>query len=129
MKRFPWNVVLAAFVATGLITLLPLPSEAQTDGNLLRGLTKMNFVIEKLSDNSTTCGVTENLVRNAVRYPASSAKFQLVDPADPSVDAVLYIKVSTLFFRTGDLRASVVALKPRHSRTSLYIFRVARLQQ
>jgi hypothetical protein len=45
-----------------------------------------------LDSNSQGCGITEDKIRDAMLYPLSSAKFQIVDDAFSAID----INVSTL---------------------------------
>jgi hypothetical protein len=54
---------------------------AQVFDPVLRGLTKLNLVIEQLNEDSQFCGITKPLIEKAFMYPASAAKFQMVSDA------------------------------------------------
>lgn len=107
---FPFGFI---FVFFGMIG----PSAAQTDDNLLRGFSKIKLLVESLDSNSTTCGLTRDIIRNAVRYPASSAKFQLTEPdtklqiKGPRTDGTLYINVLSLFFKSTGLYVSRILVE------------------
>ena len=79
MKKLLSTVVLVASIASALVMSLSLQAEAQTRQHALRGLAKIEILIEDLDSNSLECGLTKDVIRNAVLYPTSSAKFQVVD--------------------------------------------------
>ena len=59
----------------------------------LKGMTQIHLLIETLTDDAKACGITEELIRDAFMYPASSSRLQITsDPASPT----FYIQVSTL---------------------------------
>ena len=81
--------------ATALTLSFSLQAEAQMPSNALRGLSQIHLVIEPLNGNDITCGLTEEAIRAAVLFPASSARFQITNPFVPTV---LYVQTTTLFF-------------------------------
>jgi hypothetical protein len=60
-----------------------------------------------LAEESTACGLTKDLIRNAVLYPASSAKFQIADTAH----STLYVNVTSHFFKSTDLCVTNISVK------------------
>jgi hypothetical protein len=104
MKKLVSVAALATSIASALVVSLSLQAEARNDYPL-RGLSHIKLLIVNAGD-AATCGVTKDLVRNAVRNPASSAKFQLTDagtaPGDSAL-GTLYIRTETIFFRPQKL--------------------------
>jgi hypothetical protein len=80
------------YVITCLMSL-SLHSEAQTHGNALRGLVKIQILIEDLNNSSLECGLTEALIRNAVLYPISAASIVVTEFAP----VALYVNANSLF--------------------------------
>jgi hypothetical protein len=56
-------------------------------------------VIEKLDADSINYGISNEIIRHAVLYPASSAKFQISDSAHTN----LYVNIDSLVFKSADL--------------------------
>jgi len=52
---------------------LTLPSEGQTVGNALSGLSKISILIEPVNHASKECGLSEKGIHDAVLYPLSFA--------------------------------------------------------
>jgi hypothetical protein len=111
MKK-PLSVARPALIAGALVMTLSLQAAARNDYPL-RGLSRIRLLIVNAGD-ATTCGVTKDLVRNAVRNPASSAKFQLTDSGTAPGDAALgtlYIRTETVFFKPQKLCVTHTSLE------------------
>jgi hypothetical protein len=65
----------------------------------LTGVTKIELLIEDLDANNKACGITEEIIRDAFMYPASSSRLQIArdDPSAP----FFYIQVTTLHSNVG----------------------------
>jgi hypothetical protein len=63
----PWFLVLVA----AAVIVLCNQGHAQTREHLLRGLSEVGLLVEKLSSGAKPCGVTEEAIRAAVMYPLS----------------------------------------------------------
>jgi hypothetical protein len=74
-------------------TLIANQSQAQTPSHLLRGLSQVQVVIEKLHGGSKECGLTEASIRDAIMYPLSSSRVEVVRNSD----VAFYVKVNTLY--------------------------------
>jgi hypothetical protein len=78
---------------------------ADSPDNLLRGPSQIKLSVEFLDQTRKIAGI-----RDAVRYPASSAKFQIMGSDDPtlitSIRPTLYINVGSLFFKSDDMCVS-----------------------
>jgi hypothetical protein len=98
MKKIVSVVALAVFLTSTLDMLFSSQAEAQTYDHLLRGLTQIKLLIESLNEDSSTCGLTQDLIRGAVRYPASSAKFEIITDTRHSV--TLYVNVRSAFLKS-----------------------------
>lgn len=70
MKRW-----LLTFALLALLSLLPFPGQAQTTSGVLRDIREFMFLLEDLSQDAETCGVTQEGIRQAVVAPAGSAPF------------------------------------------------------
>ncbi len=79
---------------------LSVQAAAQTLGNALRDLPKIQLTIEDLDDNSIKCGLTADLIRSAVLYPTSSAKFQITNDLTPEA---LYVNTLSHFYESSQL--------------------------
>jgi hypothetical protein len=87
---------LVVFVAAAAM-LLPNQGHTQTKRQLLRGLSKIDLLVEELGSRAKDCGLTEAAVRAAIMYPLSAANIQ-VDPAVNS-DATLYVNIGTIYLK------------------------------
>ena len=84
----------------GAITILiSQQCAAQTQNNLLRGLSAVELLIEDLNSSSTDCGLTESAVRASVMYPLSSSKIRVNSPSD----VALYVNISSLYIRAEQI--------------------------
>jgi len=61
----------------------------------LRGLNKINFWAAPLDKSNERCGITESSLRQTFMYPASSAKFNVID--SPIADGYFTVFVTTDF--------------------------------
>src|SRR5262249_13028668 len=66
--------------------------EAQTIGHALRGLSRISIMVERVDHDGKACGLTEDVIRNAVLYPLSSAIQVLNAPY-----TTLYVNTSSYF--------------------------------
>lgn len=89
--------------AAALFALLAIAPEAgaQTIDNSLRGVTKLDVLVEQLDGDSAACGITESGLERAVDRGAKGAGFTL-----DGYDYTLYVRVNTLP-RNGDCFSSV----------------------
>jgi hypothetical protein len=87
---------LLPFVIGGAaLSVIPLVVRAQTDGKVLRGITKVRVIIEDLSDDATKCGFDKDSILRAALFPLSSSHLQVV--SGRGTDAfVLYLNVNAL---------------------------------
>jgi hypothetical protein len=70
-------------------------SQSQTDNHLLKGANDFKLIIDVTgNDASKACGVTHDIVRYEIMYPASSARFRL--PADRTTSLRLVVALHTL---------------------------------
>ena len=74
-----------------LLCLATTTAHAQSPG--LSGLKEIHLLIEGLSKDAEACGITQQLIRDAFMYPASGAKFNVVDT---TAAPTFYIQISTL---------------------------------
>ena len=113
MPRFIAFVSVLLFVSVlslaGLITFVNLQVDAQTLDHKLRGFNRFQLLIEDLDSDTISCGVTNELIRNAARYPASAAKFSLTEKLDVMIPT-LYVKTQSFHFR-GDNCVTYVLLR------------------
>jgi hypothetical protein len=96
-----------AVIAATAAMLIADQSQAQTTDNLLRGLSKIKLVIERLEADDRVCGLTEEALRAAAMFPLSSAKVE-VTPAAP---AYLYVNLLTLYLAPVDLCVSNIQMQ------------------
>src|SRR5262249_10833659 len=82
----------AAMVATAT-ALMCSQGYAQTPHHVLRGLSKIDLVVEELDSGAKQCGLSERAIRDAVMYPLSSTELAL----DSSSHEVLYINIQTIY--------------------------------
>jgi hypothetical protein len=79
------------FVASSLLFFTPVAANAYT--SQLVGLKQVHLLIEALSKDAPSCGITPKLIHDGFMYPASGAKFDVVDTVD---SPTFYIQVVTL---------------------------------
>jgi len=72
-------------------------------GDPLKDIRQFELVIEDLSKYAQECGITEDSIRGAFMYPASSAKFSLGTLEAPTI----YIRVSTIHLPQGICESNV----------------------
>jgi hypothetical protein len=87
---------LFSIIATAFLLVTGRPSYGQRPG--LKGLDKIELVIQVPNKDSQACGITKALVRDSFMYPASSAKFKLVVN---HADARFHIDVIGLHTKSG----------------------------
>lgn len=92
------STLAAALLA--LVAAAPMAG-AQTIDHSLRGVTKLDVLIEQLDSDSDACGITESGLERAVAKGARGAGFTL-----DGYDYTLYVRVNTLP-RNGDCFSSV----------------------
>ena len=80
---------------------------AQTTGNLLRGVSEIQLSVERLGTAAKECGLTEEAIRAATMYPLSSTKIEVA----PSASVLLYVNVNSLFLRGDRLCFSSVRME------------------
>ena len=74
------------------LALAPSPGVCQTFDKLLKGVRSLQILTESLDQSSKRCHLSKDLIRQAVMYPFSSAKFDIVD----KTDARLYVNIVTI---------------------------------
>jgi hypothetical protein len=104
IHRWQWLILVSA-----LVMLLSLQAVAQTSNNALRGLSQMDLVIETPGVESSQCGITKEIIRNAVLYPVSSTKLEIKENTLPL--PYLHVGFVTLFFQRRDFCVTYVALE------------------
>lgn len=62
----------------------------------LRGIKQVELVIEDLDQAARSCGVTEDRIHDAFMYPASSARFRVLEKRGTPSDPAFYIAVTTV---------------------------------
>jgi hypothetical protein len=95
-------------VAITCLISLSVQAEAQTSEHALRGLTRIMLVVEHLDDDSIKCRLTKDLIRSAVLYPTSSAKFQMTDDF---VLESLYVNTLSNFYESLQLCVTYVEMR------------------
>ena len=103
MGLFP-TCMLYLGLACVVVPVLSTSADAQTNNNRLRGLSKIQLVIEELDPTSSVCGVTESEIQTSVKYPISVTKLQFVGDGAEN----LYVNVSTLYFASDSYCVSNV---------------------
>jgi hypothetical protein len=63
----------------------------------LRGLTRLGLLVEGIDQEAQRCGITRNLIRDAIAYTISSSKLKFSD--DDSSGPKLYVRVGALVQR------------------------------
>ena len=81
---------------------------AQTSEHSLRGLARIMLVLEHLDDDSIKCGLTRDLIRSAVLYPISSAKFQVTDDV---VLEMLYVNTLSKFYESLQMCVTYIEIR------------------
>jgi hypothetical protein len=66
---------------------------AQTPSNTLRGVSKIQILIEDMNQADSKCGLTREAIQAVVMYPLSSTKIQI----DVLAPVTLYLNISTLY--------------------------------
>jgi hypothetical protein len=97
-------------VAITCLLMLSFQCEAQTIGHALRGLAKINVLVEDLGDEDIKCGLTEDLIRDAVLYPTSSAKIQV---ANELVSESLYVNTLSFFSEAAQFCVTTIVMEAR----------------
>jgi hypothetical protein len=79
----------------------------------LIGIKRVHLVIEQLNSDAKACGITEQLIHDAFMYPASGAKFEVVDQVGlgDQVTPMFYINVNTT--RLNPVCASAINMDVR----------------
>ena len=115
MKKLLSAAALGISIASLLGVSPSFQARAQTADNVLRGVSKIRLSIDSLGEDSASCGLTRDLIRDAVRHATGAVRFQMITDPDkekgPRPDALLYVKVNTLFFKTLDLCVSNVSVQ------------------
>jgi hypothetical protein len=94
------RVRLAAILALVAVVAVPQRVGAQAPaGGPLKGLTKLGVVVEGLSAQSTTCGLTQDALEAAVVKQLSGASLKVVLNSDE--DTYLYVHVITASLANG----------------------------
>jgi S1-C subfamily serine protease len=111
-SRYPkeFAMLQMVMIVAAAMIVLPQQSHAQTLNKLLRGLSKVQLVIEDLDSDSKGCGLSEEAVRASVMYPLSSTDIRV----EPRVNVAFYVNISTLLIAadqrcTSSLRIRVYA--------------------
>ena len=97
MKKLLSALVLGISIASVLGAPFSSQARAQTEGNVLRGLSQFQLSIEMFGE-TTNCGLTKDLVRDAVLSVAGGAGFQITPEANKGNGPTLYVKINTLAY-------------------------------
>ena len=82
-------------IAVAIIVSISQQSHAQTRDNVLRGLDEVDVTVEELTESNKACGIDEDAVTNAIKYPVSSSYPRI----EPSAPVVFYVRVTSIFDR------------------------------
>jgi S1-C subfamily serine protease len=92
------------------IVVLPLAfidiAAAQTRDQVLRGLSRIELVIENLGQDSKACGITVDDIRAAFLYPVSSSSLHIVKK---SASPYVYLNINTI--RSGGTQVCFSSVK------------------
>jgi hypothetical protein len=99
--------------ATTLLLSLSMSAQAQTQGAQFRGVSQFKIVVHKLDSGSVQCGLTEDDIRKAILYPASSANFQITDSAITG----FFVSLTTLYFERFDMCVTHMSAEVRSYQT------------
>jgi S1-C subfamily serine protease len=97
----------AAWLAATAAIFIANQSQAQTTNSLLRGLSKIEVIVEGLDKDDRVCGLTDQGVRAAAMFPLSSAKLEVVSSARAS----FYVNVNTLYLSPIESCVSTVQVR------------------
>jgi hypothetical protein len=86
--------------------LITNQTQAQTRQHLLRGLSKIELLVERLT-HEEECGLTEEAIRAAAMYPLSSTKIAL----DHLADVTFYINILTAYLQEDQLCFSNLSIR------------------
>jgi hypothetical protein len=101
--------MLRLILAAALLLALAPQSGAQTLTKRLRGVSSMDLLIELLDKDSVACGVSKEIVKNAVLFVTSSTRLKLKDDINGNGSTPLYVNVTSLRLPQGCV--SVVRLE------------------
>jgi hypothetical protein len=87
-----WGILLRTIIAACLF--VSVRGGYAQESFRLGGVKTVRLLIEDFSPKAAECGISEDLVRSAFMYPASSARFKIVSEAS---DATFYIAVTTVY--------------------------------
>jgi hypothetical protein len=75
-------------------TLIANQSQAQTPDHILRGLSQVHIAMEPLYGGSKECGLKEASIREAIMYPLSSSR---IDVVPGHGGAAFYVNIATSY--------------------------------
>lgn len=93
-----------------IVVLALFSPQARSHESPLRGLAKLDLVIENFDSEAINCGITKEGIRRAIMNVASDAKFQISDVTE----TYMYVATSTLFFKSVDACATTLTMQVIH---------------
>jgi hypothetical protein len=106
-------------VAITYLLMLSFQCEAQTLNHALRGLAKINVLVEDLDDEDIKCGLTNDLIRDAVLYPTNSAKIRVTNE---HVSEWLYVNTLSFFSEAAQYCVTTVVMEARSLEEEMLTF-------
>jgi hypothetical protein len=106
-------------VAITYLLMLSFQCEAQTLNHALRGLAEINVLVEDLDDEDIKCGLTKDLIRDAVLYPTSSAKIRVTNEL---VSEWLYVNTLSFFSEAAQYCVTTVVMEARSFEEEMLTF-------
>jgi hypothetical protein len=103
--------MLRLFVAATLLCLTAMPTHAQTHESL-RGLKRLHLKIDHTTGQPAECGITKQLIHDAFMYPASGAKFEVVDDPNAPTFLIEIITFKSLTFCSTSVNFLVATYQP-----------------
>jgi len=93
--------------ACALFVALSPSAFAQTSGNAFRNIKELCILVEKIDQDSVSCGVEEQSVINSIKYHLSFAKLKLVPLTQCApYDLTLYFNILSVFSKISNYCAS-----------------------
>ena len=94
--------------------LLSAQAQARTNGNQLRGINQISLQFDRFNDDEKDCHITQNLIRDAFMYPASTARFIVKETVGvPHGLPFMDFNVNTILFKSDQLCFSNIDMRLR----------------
>jgi hypothetical protein len=85
-------------IAVAIIVSISQQSQGQTRNHLLKGLHEVEIIVEELSESNKACGINEDAVFDAIKYPVSSSNLRI----QPLAPVVIYVQITSIFDRADN---------------------------